>query len=167
MTPETPEHREIPLTLAFKPDDGKGDDPSYRDAGYEGIAIVQPSMEQEGRIFMGVNPFGKPVGVHMLPEDAQRVRDHLSMLLLEPEPESESDDAPESLQSRIDRAVARTKAQTTSSPEEALQALQDTAATLRRRQEKPKRRLNFPKPQFRFEFKFGRFEALIVRVDGE
>jgi hypothetical protein len=155
VTDETPEHREIPLTLAFKPDDGKGDDPEYRAAGYEGIAIVQPSMEEEGRIFMGVNPFGKPVGVHMLPEDAERIRDHLSLLLLDKPDEEES---PESLQSRIDRAVERVKASQPAPTSELRQSDRVTGVTRRRR------RRSFPKPQFRVEFKWGAFEAILARL---
>jgi hypothetical protein len=162
---ETPEHREIPLTLAFKPDDGKGDDSDYRQAGYEAIAIVQPSMEEEGRIFVGINPFGKPVGVHMLPDEARRVRDHLSKLLLEPEAVEEvareTRETPESLQSRIDRAVERAKAPT---PEQTLASAQ--RAPSRPRRARVPRVTRFPRPQFRVEFKWGRFEAILARVDG-
>jgi hypothetical protein len=162
---DTPEHREIPLTLAFKPDDGKGDDPEYRAAGYEGICIAQPSMEEEGRIFVGVNPYGKPVGVHMLPEDAQRLRDHLSKLLLEP------DALP------VDEGAGATGEEWT--PEELLayRARQEVPARAQRPRDRvtgvthtrklPRPSLRKLLPQFRIEFKLGRFEALIVRLDNE
>jgi hypothetical protein len=35
----------------------------------------------------GVHPFGRRVGNHMLPDDVRKLRDHLSKLLMEPEPE--------------------------------------------------------------------------------
>jgi hypothetical protein len=156
VTPDTPEHRDIPLTLAFTPDNIKDDDPEYP---YSATAIVQPSMEQEGRIFVGVNPFGKPVGVHMLPEEARKIRDHLSLLLLEPPGETEGspeeDAAVESVESRIARAKARAAAGPT--PEEILAAAQSAPAA---------RWPRFPSLLFRFEYRWGKFQGIISRLDG-
>lgn len=158
MTEDTPEHRELPLTLAFKPDNLKGDDPEY---DFEAVAIVQPSMEEEGRIFVGVNPFGKAVGVHMLPEEARRVRDHLSKLLLEPEAVEEvareTTETQESVQARIDRAVERAKERTGRAPTLTPEQI------LAHKARKPSRR--FPRPQFRFEFRWGKLQGIFARLD--
>jgi hypothetical protein len=167
VTPETPPHREIPLTLAFKPDDGKSDDSAYRQAGYEAIAIVQPSMEEEGRIFVGINPVGKNMGVHMLPEDARRVRDHLSKLLLEPEAEPDAETAlplggapplPESVQERIARAIERAKTSDEPTPEQVLAA---GAKKVRI----PRVPLP-PGPQWRLEWRWGKLQGIFARLDG-
>lgn len=68
-----------PLTLEFAPEPLDGDEHSVP------IAIAEPSFQHSGRIFIGVHPFGKRLGLHLLPADARRLRDHLSKLLLEPE----------------------------------------------------------------------------------
>lgn len=161
LADDAPDHREIPLTLAFKPDNLRDDDPNY---DYEAIALVQPSMEEEGRIFVGINPFGKAVGVHMLPEDARRVRDHLSKLLLEPEPEPDA----ESVEDRIKRALERKEApvvlrphEHTLSPEQALIAAGATSAP----RVAARRRL-FPSLQFHIEYRWGKLQGILARLDG-
>ncbi len=78
MTPD----QQSPLTLEFHPEAIEGDEVS------EPIAIIEPSFQHDGRIFVGLHPFGKRVGLHLLPADAERVRNHLSKLLMDrPEPE--------------------------------------------------------------------------------
>lgn len=148
MTPDTPEHHEMPLTLVFSPEPLA--DPEDADAT-ETIVIVQPSAREEGRIFLGSNPFGKAVGCHLLPEDALRVRDHLNKLLLEPGDDAPlpPEGAPGSFMQRRAADIARAAA---------------PAVEGRIIRPKRRKRLKLSAPQFRLEFKWGAFEALLVRL---
>jgi hypothetical protein len=125
-----------PLTLEFV-SEAADPFPGHEDTVPEGLVVVEPSLYDEGRIFLSAAPqaFGRK-GVHMLPDEARAVRDHLSKLLLEPVEEQSPQPAPESVQSRIDRAVERLK------------------------REQSRR----PKLQFRLEFKLGSFEGVLGRV---
>lgn len=100
MTPETPE-RYTPLTLEFAPTLVEGDEVS------KPVAVCEPSLEHNGRIFLGVHPLGRRLGLHLLPEEARHIRDHLSKLLLEPE--AEAPQPPVNWQKRIAEAAERTK----------------------------------------------------------
>jgi hypothetical protein len=122
-----------PLTLEFV-SEAADPFPGHEDTVPEGLVVVEPSLYDEGRIFLSAAPqaFGRK-GVHMLPDEARAVRDHLSKLLLEP---VEQETPTESVQSRIDRAVERLK------------------------REQSRR----PKLQFRLEFKLGSFEGVLGRV---
>jgi len=142
----------MPLTLEFTPENLYQDEETAEIL--EGIVLVQPSRKEEGRIFIGVNPFGKNVGCHLLPEEARRVRDHLNILLLEPDAEDVTEKA--------DAAVEAHKARIWT-PEQLL--------AYKQRREAPRfiagRRTlaKLPRPQFRLEFKWGAFEALLVRLN--
>ena len=70
-----------PLTLEYEPvvpdeEEAKGVKP---------LIVAEPSFTYPGTIFVGVHPFGKRLGVHLLPGDAERLRNHLSKLLMEEE----------------------------------------------------------------------------------
>lgn len=151
----TPEHREMPLTLAFSPEKigGKPEDDQLQP-----IVLVQPSAEEEGRIFIGVNPFGKAVGCHVLPEDAARIRDHLAKLLLEPSDAPYDEDAPLPPEPDEGSFMERRGADIAKA----------AAATQRfrrpRRLQRAREGVRRALPQFRLEFKWGSFEALLIRV---
>ena len=68
-----------PLTLEYVPvvpdeEEAKGVKP---------LIVAEPSFSYPGTIFVGVHPFGKRLGCHLLPGDAERLRNHLSKLLME------------------------------------------------------------------------------------
>lgn len=145
----------MPLTLAFEPDNM--DNPGIPDE-FKPIVLVQPSMEEAGRIFAGINPFGKAVGVHLLPEEAKRVRDHLSKLLLEPDEvaaayKERTLDVPEgeSMESRMARAIQRAR-EREATPEEKLAGVT---------KKKAKKRWF----QFKLELKIGRMQGVFLRTD--
>ena len=147
----TPAPAEIPLTLTFTPEDSILDETTGE--SLEGIVIAQPSRKEEGMLYLGVNPFGKTVGCHLLPEEARRLRDHLNILLLEPS------DATADLDAAVAEAKAAQPSESAWTPEQLL--------AYKQRRETPSRHIKLPKipkPQFRLEFKWGSFEALIVRL---
>lgn len=116
-----------PLTLEFAPEPLEDDNES------KPIVVCEPSFQHDGRIFLGVHPFGRRVGNHMLPDDVRRLRDHLSKLLMEPEEEDGID-----WQARIRQAAERVAAV----------------------EKKPKRRWG---PAFRLEFRWGQLEGILGR----
>ena len=126
------EQPRTPLTLEYEPE-GLDDDTDAKP-----FIVIEPSFQHHGRIFIGIHPMGKRFGCHLLPEDAQRVRDHLSKLLMTEPPALPEGEAVDWKQ-RIEAAAQR--AQTT----------------------KPKRRrkLKRPKLAFRFEFALGRFQGVV------
>jgi hypothetical protein len=137
--------RHTPLTLEFIPEtaDLVAADGSTAKST-EGLVVVEPSMQVSGRIFLCASPTSeKRYGVHLPPEEARAVRDHLSKLLLEPETPQERPQSPampgqaESIQSRIDRAVQRLQA------------------------EKAKRNKG---AEFRLEFRIGKLQGVIGRL---
>lgn len=155
MTPDQPA---MPLTLEFTPENLYQDEETAEIL--EGIVLVQPSRKEEGRIFVGVNPFGKNVGCHLLPEEARRVRDHLNILLLEP-----SDEKIEEVSEDVAAAVEANKARIWT-PEQLLAYKQRREAPRAPRFIAGRRTLaKLPRPQFRLEFKWGAFEALLVRLN--
>ena len=92
-----------PLTLEFAPETPDSD-PSARP-----IIVVEPSFTYPGTIFVGAHPLGKEnrLGVHLLPADAEAVRNHLSKLLTDPEDDPETPKEDIDWVSRIDAAVRR------------------------------------------------------------
>lgn len=152
MTQE-PERSQMPLTLEFTPDWHTEDE--IEGEILDGIVLVQPSRGEEGRIFVGVNPFGKRVGCHLLPEEARRVRDHLNVLLLEPD--AAVTETHEEATAKIEGGAKPAAGAWT--PEQLLAWKQKRDAAV------PVRRLRLPRPQFKIEFKWGSFEALIVRLN--
>jgi hypothetical protein len=134
VTPASPEQR-TPLTLEFTPDNL--DDPTAPE-GAVPIVVCEPSFQAGGRIFLGVNPVGARLGVHMLPAEVAKLRDHLNKLLMEPPGDAPSPGTGEPIQSRIDRAVERIK------------------------NERAKRPGRF---QFRFEFRAGKIQGVVGRFD--
>ena len=71
----TPQPR-TPLSMEFVPEPPEDHDPF-------GLVVAEPSFEVPGRIFVGSAPVDKRVGLHLIPEDARRLRDHISKLLWE------------------------------------------------------------------------------------
>lgn len=131
-----------PLTLEFQPDNI--DDGTEGMEDFTPIVICEPSFQASGRIFVGVNPVGKRLGVHLLPDDARRVRDHLSKLLMEPTPEAAPEPGAETPEERIARAFTRHQTRTDDPP-------------VRR-----KRRKRAPfKREFRIEFQIGRVQGVL------
>lgn len=123
-----------PLTLEYHPEGLEGD------PGTAPVIIVEPSFAHPGRIFVGIHPLGhvpdvKRAGVHLLPDDARRVMQHLAKLLMEDPPEI--DEGTVNWQARIEDAVERTRGG----------------------------RIRLPKinlrPQFRLEFEVGRFAGVL------
>lgn len=136
--------KHTPLTLEFSPAKANFLMPDGSEAQTgDGRVVVEPSLEVPGRIFMVVSPGNSRLGLHLLPNDARVIRDHLSKLLIDPETPVEAPVTPaepevkESIQSRIDRAVERLKAE-------------------RKR----------PLIQFRLEFRLGSIEGVIGRIRG-
>lgn len=129
-----------PLTLEFEPDPLEGDELSAP------IAVVEPSFQHPGRIFVGVHPYGKRLGLHLLPSDAKKVRDHLSKLLLDPEGETglPADYEPPAAESPSTDWHARIKA----AAERAVET---------KREVQKARKLG----HFRFEAKYGRFVIVV------
>lgn len=70
-----------PLTLEFTPEI-PDDETSHSDP----LVVCEPSFRHSGAIFLGAHPLGPThrLGVHLAPEEARRVRDHLNKLLMEP-----------------------------------------------------------------------------------
>lgn len=142
-----------PLTLEFQPDNVTGEDTPE---DFTPIVVCEPSFSDPGRIYLGVNPVGHRLGVHLLPEEARRIRDHLTKLLMEQPGGAEEDDPteglrlvrpdykpkrPESIQSRLERAVDRAKAA------------------------KPEAKITKGKRfQFRLEFRIGSVQGVIGRL---
>lgn len=126
MTP-TPQ---TPLSLEFTPDD-------LGELDGQGIVRAEPSVQEDGRIFITVFPQETAYGCHMVPDEVKRLRDHLSTLLLDPsggdEPPVADKSPQERWEERINAAVDRVKSQ------------------------KPKRR----KGHFRLEFQVGRLLCVI------
>lgn len=120
-----------PLTMEFAPEPLEGDEHSVP------IVVMEPSFQHPGRIFVGVHPFGKRLGLHLLPSDAKKVRDHLSKLLLEPE--------------------AELPAETPAPPSSADWQARIRAAAERAQKAKKKRRLG----HFRFEAQIGRLVIVL------
>jgi hypothetical protein len=158
---ETPKHKEMPLTLAFTPEHKSFNTPE----SWTGTVIVQPSAEEPGCIFTSIQPTGQPMGVHLSPDEARLVRDHLSKLLLEPEEPQEA----ESVQQRVERAVQRRKAQAlaergidAATPEQKLARVVGNARVTPSRLTRLRRQI--PRPRFKLEFKWGALEAIIARI---
>jgi hypothetical protein len=123
-----------PLTLEFVPE------PIEDDTQSRPIVVAEPSFQHDGRIFLGVHPFGRRVGNHMLPDDVRRLRDHLSKLLMEPVEEAPAAEGEQiDWQERIRQAVAR--------------------------QQRPKRRRKRG-PFFRVEFEWGGIQGVMGRLRG-
>lgn len=127
-----------PLTLEYSPEGLDNDDQS------KPVIIVEPSFAHPGRIFVGIHPLGnlqrvKRAGVHLLPDDARRVMNHLAKLLMELPPEIEEDGTAIDWQARIEEAAQRARAP------------------------KPARVRAYARlrPEFRFEFKLGRLAGVI------
>jgi hypothetical protein len=137
-----PEYRDMPLTLAFEPENMSGR------SEWTPIVIVQPSAEEAGRIFAGINPVGQPIGCHLLPDEARMIRDHLSKLLLEPEEVAEAGSAAAAMQKAEEPPVDWS--------ERVAQAGQRAKAV------KPPKSRWF---QFKLEFKIGPTQGLIARTD--
>ena len=121
-----------PLTLEYSPEGLEGDQTKP-------VVIVEPSFAHPGRIFVAIHPLGhvrnvKRAGVHLLPEDARRVMQHLAKLLMESPPEIEEGASAIDWQARIEQAA--------------------------RRVSKPRARVRL-RPEFRLEFKIGRFAGII------
>jgi hypothetical protein len=157
VTPDTPEYRDMPLTLAFAPE--QIDD---EESPLSPLVLIQPSMEEEGRIFIGVNPFGKAVGCHVLPDEARRIRDHLSKLLL---------DSPEDASERVQAAVEAQKAKVWTRDEleayrerRRLAAVEPTPQPSKKRRHGRKIKLTIPGLHFRIEFRFGKLQGIVARV---
>lgn len=94
-----------PLTLEFSPEPLDDDDKTSP------IVICEPSFQHDGRIFLGVHPFGLRVGrvgLHMLPDDVRALRDHLNVLLMEP-PEDDAIDWSQRIQAAAERVSAPNK----------------------------------------------------------
>lgn len=126
-----------PLTLEFAPERLEGDTQA------KPVAVIEPSFQHDGRIFIGIHPFGRRLGLHVLPDDARRIRDHLSKLLLEPTPEVPAEDRAEAVdwQQRIRDAAER-------------------AAASKRPPRRPKRK----RLQFRLEFSIGSIQGVVGRM---
>ena len=150
---------DMPLTLHFEPEpinDGRPEMP------FKPIVVVQPSRDEEGRIFIGVNPFGKNVGCHLLPDEARRIRDHLNKLLLEDEV-----DISDAVSVAVEEGK-KTTPETAWTPEQLLEwkRKRDQGASKRPRRA-PLARFKRPQgPQFRLEFKWGKLEAIVARLSG-
>lgn len=93
-----------PLTLEFHPEvkplDEKGNE-------YTGIVVCEPSFDEPGAVFCGVNPLGGRLGCTLKPHEAARLRDHLAKLLMEP---PQVDDEQVDWQARIQAAADRAQA---------------------------------------------------------
>jgi hypothetical protein len=129
-----------PLTLEYSPE--APDEESAE--GSAPVIIVEPSFRHPGTIFIGIHPFGKRLGVHLMPADAERVRNHLSKLLMEegPTPEEsagEGVDWTERIEQAAKRQIAEKRAEKTKKK--------------RRRRRKPL--------QFRLEFSVGKVQGII------
>lgn len=154
----------MPLTLAFEPENMEN--PNVPDE-WKPIVLIQPSAEEAGRIFAGINPFGKAVGVHLLPEEAARVRDHLSKLLLEPDKVAEAAPA---APNHIDRIAAELR-----SDEPRIDWSEKIAAAAQRATARtPEQTLTRASAkrtkagrwfQFRLEFHIGRAQGIIARTN--
>jgi hypothetical protein len=152
--------REMPMTLYFEPENI---DVPELGPDAKSVVIIQPSAV-DGRIFMGINPFGKVVGVHVLAEDAARIRDHLNLMLWD-QPEG-TDEGAEEVASRINRAVERLQADKESEASKPLPIRMVRKAIKEfdsRRLERMLRRGRFFK--FKIEFVFGRIQGVIARTD--
>jgi len=128
-----------PLTLEYSPEGLEDDDPQVLP-----VVVVEPSFAHPGRIFVGIHPLGrvrnvKRAGVHLLPEDARRVMNHLAKLLMESPEVPEGDEGSKvDWQARIEQAAQRV------------------------REERPKKRVRVRrKPEFRLEFQIGRYAGVI------
>lgn len=138
----TPEPR-TPLSLEFSPASIEG----YEDDQRPGLVVAEPSFEVPGRVFIGANPFGKRMGLHLLPEEVRRLRDHLTKLLME-----KPSEAPGEPSTPIDQYIRRDDAPPVDWQERII------AAARRVRQEKPKWFL------FKVEFQFGDIQGVIGRL---
>jgi hypothetical protein len=130
--PVTEERRRTPLTLEYAPETVE-DDPHSKP-----VVIIEPSMTHAGRIFVGIHPYGRRHGCHLLPEDAQRVYKHLGKLLMEDPTDFDPSQAVD-WKARIEEAAARQQ------PKPSLKLPQ----------------IQWPRPMFRIEFKFGRVQGVI------
>lgn len=154
--------RDMPMTLHFVPDNiaipELGDD-------IKPVVVVQPSAV-DGRIFMGVNPYGEVVGVHLLAEDAARIRDHLNLLLWDKPDDEEAEEGAETVQSRINRAVDRLqeeKAKEAAKPLPIRLIKKAIVGVNSRRLEHMLRHGRFFK--FKLEFVVGGIQGVIARMD--
>ena len=123
-----------PLTLEFVPE------PLDDDKESRPIVVAEPSFQHDGRIFLGVHPFGRRVGNHMLPDDVRKLRDHLSKLLME-----QPEDAPAAAEGEHIDWQAR---------------IRQAAA-----EKRPKRRRKRG-PFFRVEFEWGGIQGVLGRLRG-
>ena len=130
------EEQRTPLTLEYTPDAPEEE----RNNGVLPVVVCEPSFRYPGTIFLGVHPFGKRLGCHLLPADAERLRNHLSKLLMDPGPPIEGD--PES-QEGIDWGERIEQAARTRRPSPTV---------------KKKRRKRL---QFRLEFALGRVKGVV------
>ena len=145
MTPT--EEPRTPLTLEYVPE-GLEDDQHSKP-----VIIIEPSFQHPGRIFVGVHPFGKRLGCHLLPEDAQRIRNHLGKLLMESGGEELPASAPDWAQ-RIEAAAKRAQA-----------GGQRTGRTRLINFVKRPKRPRWKKPLlFRLEFRVGNVEGVVGRL---
>lgn len=94
-----------PLTMEFTPEPAFENDPSLP------IVAIEPSFQKDGRIFVAVHPFGKRVGLHLLPAEVTRIRNHLTKLLMEKPEDEEPPATPHpDWQDRIEAAAQRARA---------------------------------------------------------
>lgn len=131
----TPEPR-TPLTLEFAPE--IPDDETSHSAP---IVVCEPSFRHAGAIFLGAHPLGPThrLGVHLAPDEARRVRDHLNKLLMEPGEPRDPTYVESGRPSMVTRAVER----------------------YRRRRLRRKGRKRFV---FRTEFQIGDIQGVIGRM---
>jgi hypothetical protein len=124
-----------PLTLEYAPDSPEEE----LEAGLRPVIVIEPSFKYAGMIYIGVHPFGKRLGCHILPADAERVRNHLSKLLMD------ANDAPAEGDPETQRSVDWS------------QRIEQAAE---RAVKRPTRRRRKPF-LFRFEFALGRVQGVI------
>ena len=136
------EEPRTPLTLEYAPDAPEEE----QSQGVLPVIVVEPSFRYPGTIFMGIHPFGKRLGCHLLPADAERVRNHLSKLLMDPGAPVEAGD-PEQ-QGGVDWSKRIEQA-----------AVRQIAA--KRQAEKPKKRRRRRPLQFRLEFSLGKVQGVV------
>lgn len=138
------EEPRTPLTLEYSPE-GLEDDPHTHP-----VIIAEPSFAHSGRIFVGVHPLGhvpnvRRAGVHLLPDDARRLMNHLAKLLMEePSEEGEPLGGGVDWQKRIEQAAARVR--------------EERPPAKKRRRRRVRAHL---RPEFRFEFQVGRYAGVI------